>query len=142
MLKKKRRRSIQFKSENKFANKDEARKKRLEKRESLVEANGGKVKPRKRMKRTRKARLIYSAIIITMIAFVCIAVLSVMSLRVEEQRIMAEREALLSKKERLEYELHQIDSLEYVEQQARQLLKMIKPGEILYILPQKENLND
>ncbi len=142
MLKKKRRRSIQFKSENRFADKEEARKRRQEKRESITEANGGKVKSRKRMKRTKKARLIYSAIIITMIAFVCVAIFSVMSLKVEEQKIMAEKAALLSQKERLEYELLQIDSLEYVEQQARQLLKMIKPGEILYILPQKENLND
>ena len=35
----------------------------------------------------------------------------------------------------LEEELTRVDETDYIEQQAREQLHMIKPGEILYLLP-------
>ena len=50
-----------------------------------------------------------------------------------EQTLIAKQE----EKSRLESEFAMVNNLEYVEAQARERLKMIKPGEILYIFDEQ-----
>ena len=63
-----------------------------------------------------------------------------------ERDKLAEKNAELEKtKEDLTAELEHIDSAEYIEQQARKTLRLIKENEILFILPSeldKETVKD
>ena len=49
--------------------------------------------------------------------------------------VQAQLEELEKRRSELENELLMVNSDEYVEQQARSQLHMIKPGEVLYIIP-------
>ena len=54
-----------------------------------------------------------------------------------QKQVEAEHEALLQEKIKLEEELNHVMDPKYIEQQARTQLRMIYPGEILYVLPDK-----
>jgi len=53
----------------------------------------------------------------------------------ERARVQAQLDELEKRRSELENELLMVNSDEYVEQQARSQLHMIKPGEVLYIVP-------
>ena len=53
----------------------------------------------------------------------------------ERARVQAQLDELEKRRSELENELLMVKSDEYVEQQARSQLHMIKPGEVLYIVP-------
>jgi cell division protein FtsB len=72
-----------------------------------------------------------------------IQVYHIYSLAKEREELTLNRYALEKERDRLEEELNNVNSTEYVEQQAREQLKLIMPGETLYIFPKKEdNSND
>lgn len=148
MLKKKRRRSLQYKNESKVADKidsDDLKKKRKAKRKEKIQKNTDQLDEAlivKKPKRKSKYRFVYSAIIIGMIALIGMTVYSVISQQMEYKKVIAEQEALKREKAKLEHELKQVDTLEYIEDQARSVLRMVKPGEILYIIPEPETEND
>jgi cell division protein FtsB len=60
------------------------------------------------------------------------------SLKIEESRAESDLAALQKEKQELEEELSHVYSKEYIEQQARAELRMIFPGEILYVLKDGE----
>jgi cell division protein DivIC len=74
------------------------------------------------------------------VVFIVIAILivttaiNIISLKMEQAKARDELQALNEIKARLQEEISHIDNEEYIEQQARQQLKMIFPGETLYIL--------
>ena len=53
----------------------------------------------------------------------------------ERARVQAQLDELEKRRSELENELLMVNSDEYVEQQARSQLHMIRPGEVLYIVP-------
>lgn len=147
MLKKKKRRSREFKSSNQVISIEEAREERRRKRTETVEKKNKVRVPKASMTERRaikKARVrgIYILVILVIIAIIGAAALNVVSVKINQGKVQKEQEALLEEKNRLENELQSIESPEYIEQQARQQLKMIKPGELLYVLPDKENKED
>jgi cell division protein FtsB len=66
----------------------------------------------------------------------------IVALKTNEARVTAEFEAAMDKKARLESELQHIDDPAYIEQQARTRLRMVKPGEIYYVLPENDGETD
>ena len=62
----------------------------------------------------------------------------IVSLLYEKSKLEDEHDRLAALKERLEQELESVNSPEYIEQQARSHLRLVKPGEILYILPESD----
>lgn len=140
MMRQKKKRSRQFKDENKVLQTEEPNEKRKKRKASKAEnkeEKRDKVTSKRRSSRAAKRRLIYTTIIILIIVVVGASGLNIYNVIKEEKQIKEEQAALINQKEKLQYQLDQVDSLEYIEQQARQLLRMIKPGEILYILPEK-----
>lgn len=116
---------------------------REERRDKRIQAVTKKARNERRTKEElshRKAakilrrRLIYSGIFIIIIAIIGFSIYNIISLKIEQARATAELESLIQEKESLTEELSQVDSREYIEQQARQELRMILPGETLYIL--------
>ena len=60
---------------------------------------------------------------------------NIISLKMEQSKLEAKQQKLEEKKKELKEEKKAVNDPEYIEEQARQQLKMIKPGEILYMLP-------
>ena len=83
-------------------------------------------------------RLTFGIVTTALVVLIAISGLNIMELRADDA---AAEEALVQKQEektRLENEYAMINDLEYIEAQARERLKMIKPGEKLYIFDNQE----
>ena len=63
-------------------------------------------------------------------------------MKYDTKALEAKNQELLLEKESLKEELDNVNDAEYIEEQARVQLKLIKPGEILYILQNDENEGD
>ena len=143
MFKKKKRRSKAFKSNSRIIDIDDARIQRKKKREEAVKKKAGaqKTKPviteRKAGKLARR-RIVYFFIFIAIVCLIGASAINIVSVKLSEAKTIEEQQALLKQKEKLESELSQVNDPKYIEQQARQQLGMIKPGEILYVLPEQE----
>ena len=142
MLKRKKRRSREFKNNSRVIDLDEARQRRKQKREEAAEKKY-KVRKKKSVVTQRQAgkkarrRMVYFVIFLAILGIIAASVFNIVNLKLTEAKTMKEQQALLEQKARLERIYSQVNSPEYIEQQARQQLKMIKPGEILYVLPEK-----
>ncbi|MFV0516721.1 MAG: FtsB family cell division protein [Aminipila sp.] len=145
MFKQKKKRSKEFKGSDKVIDFEQARVERREKRKEAAikkHSKGRKVSvselsERKISKRNRK-RLIYSMVIIGIIAVISVSIFHVYLLQKEYEDIVAQNKELQKKRQDLTEELGNVNNPEYIEQQARQHLRMVKPGEILYILPAQQ----
>ena len=59
---------------------------------------------------------------------------NIIGLHLEQNDLKKQETSLEERRDELTEELKNVDDLEYIEEQARKLLRMIKPGEVLYIL--------
>ncbi len=83
----------------------------------------------------RRRRLIYLAVFAVALVIVFFTVQNLITLKMEERELLQQQRELEARKAELEEELTQVEEQDYIEQQAREQLHMIKPGEILYLLP-------
>lgn len=85
-------------------------------------------------------RLLYMVAIFIVLAVTTYYAYNVIAVEIVQKQVEAEHEALMLEKAELEDELKNVSDPKYIEQQARTQLRMISPGEVLYILPdmQKE----
>jgi cell division protein FtsB len=140
---KKKRRSREFKNNSQVIDIEEARESRKRKREEAAEKKY-KVRRTKTAVTERQAgkkarrRMVYFVVLLFIFGIIAVSAFNIVSLKLTEARIIKEQQELLDQKAKLEQIYSQVNSPEYIEQQARQQLKMIRPGEILYVLPQKE----
>ncbi len=95
-----------------------------------------KAKDWKKKKRVRinRGRMALTVIVIFLIAGLGMSVKNIFDLRAEQKALTEENEALVVEKKSLQEELENVKDYDYIEEQARIQLKLIKPGEILYIL--------
>ena len=109
-----------------------------EKRKARQEAVGKKRKlsdaARKRRNRRRLVILGIFIVLCVVIGLVGKSVVNLVQLESEKKAREAELEALQQEIEKDEATLKQVNSDEYIEQQARSELRMIKEGEVLYII--------
>lgn len=145
MFKQKKKRSREFKNTDKIIDLEQARVERRERRKQASIKKQNKVKKsvfnelseRKVNQRNRK-RLIYFCVILGIMLVIGVSIFRVYSLQKEYEDIAAQNKALKDEKQDLTEELGNVNNPEYIEQQAREQLRMIKPGEVLYILPQTD----
>ena len=88
----------------------------------------------KKKVRVNHSRLAMTVFLVVMVCALTMSVGNIFSLRAEQKALKEENDALRLEKESLEEELENVSDNEYIEEQARIQLKLIKPGEILYIL--------
>ena len=81
--------------------------------------------------------MFYLSVFLAGLAVVLYYGFSVFQVESEQERVEAEKAALLAEKAKLEEELRHVTDPTYIEQQARTELRMIRPGELLYVLPEK-----
>ena len=95
-------------------------------------------------KRKIKSRIkfIYLGAAIIAIIVVAIYAYNIVAVELYQNQVEAENLALTNQKIKLQEELKNVSDPKYIEQQARTQLRMIFPGEILYVLPEKAEEND
>lgn len=81
-----------------------------------------------------KRRLVYLLVLVVILAVSSFSVYNLISQKAALNEAKAKQEQLQKEKEKLQQELTQVNSDEYVEQQARKQLNMIKPGELLFVV--------
>ncbi len=94
---------------------------------------------RKRKVRVNRGRLILTVIVVILIAVVGMSIKNVFDLRAEQKNLQEENQNLLQQQEALKAELENVNDPDYIEEQARIQLRMIKPGEILFVLDKDNN---
>ena len=92
------------------------------------------VKRKKSRRKVSAFKILYWAIVVALIVTIGFVIKNIISLHMEKNRLEKQEQELLNTKEELNAELKNVDDLDYIEEQARKLLKMIKPGEVLYVL--------
>ncbi len=94
---------------------------------------------KKKTKITNMRKFVTSVIVVILIAFVGVSVFRIVKLTNQRNELQASNAELLKLKEDLTAEFDHINSTEYIEQQARKELKMIKENELLFIVDEEEN---
>lgn len=94
-----------------------------------------------RRRRTKKRRRtgVYVVVIVLVLAVFGMLLHNVIGLKMEQHELEAKKVELEKKKKELKEEKKAVSDNDYIEEQARKQLKMIKPGEILYVLPDEED---
>ena len=125
---------------------EEAQRRRGEKRDASISPKAARRRQEALDREEENARktfingrkVFFSSITIIIVITIAISGINIMELHKAtakaEQALVAKQE----EKVRLESEYAMINNLDYIETQARERLKMIKPGEILYIFGEKD----
>ena len=103
-------------------------------RHQSAQESAAKAAPKKKKVRINRGRIALTVIVLVLIAVVGVSVKNIFDLRAEQKELTETKKELASEKAALEEELKNINDLDYIEEQARIQLRLIKPGEILYIL--------
>ena len=99
----------------------------------MAERNGRK------KKRVNVVRLVLALIVVVLVGVGAVSVKTIIGLHLEKSELEKENAMLEQEKSDLQAELKSIDDLEYIEEQARKQLRMIKPGEVLFVLDEKRS---
>ena len=92
----------------------------------------------KKKVKLNKSRILILAIIIAVALFVGISAKNIITLKMENAQLQQKNEQLEAERQKLKKEYKNIDKKEYVEKQAREVLKMVKPNEKLIIIEDDE----
>jgi len=144
MKKRNRGRSRKFYKETRVVDIREAREERRRSRtetQSKKEKTANSEKPKKKRKKKRLWRrtLIYMGIICIIFLLAGLSVYKIVDLKLEENRLEGQKQELIKEQKKLKEELKNVNDPEYIEQQARKQLKLIMPGETLYVLPDEKD---
>lgn len=94
---------------------------------------------KKKLKIVNTKRFVASVIILILIASVGMSVINIVQLTIQKKELQAKNAELIKLKEDLTSEMDFINSAEYIEQQARKDLRMIKENELLFIVDDEED---
>ena len=108
------------------------------KKETFEEVKTDERKKKKKKIVINIRRLAGSMIICIFIMSVGVSAIKLIQLDRERDELLEKQANLKELKEELTAELEHIDSAQYIEQQARKNLRLIKENEILFILPDEE----
>ena len=98
-----------------------------------------KTTTRKKKKKLNVGRLVLSLIVLFLLIGCAFSIKNIVTLHIEKSHLEKTQKELEQKKDDLTAELKNVNELDYIEEQARKQLKMIKPGEVLYVLDGKKN---
>lgn len=125
---------------------EEARRRRQEKRRSEQrkseererEAARRNTRGKMAIRRSRnRRRLMIGIIVMFVIALISFSVINIISLKKEQHDMKEQKQELLDEKDELTKELENANDLENIEEQARDQLRLIKPGEKIYVFPEE-----
>ena len=80
--------------------------------------------------------MVYAVIILCIIAAVSTSILQIVKLKAEYKEAEQINQQLQEQKKELEQQLEASGGKDFLEEEARKQLRMIKPGETVYIVPE------
>lgn len=88
----------------------------------------------------KRKRIVRTRILIILVVFVILAVCArdIVKLEIENKKLKDENKALTEQRDKLKIELKNVNSKEYIEDRARQQLRLVNPDEILFVFPEDE----
>lgn len=116
------------------------RKKRKDEKEKLEEIRAQSTpesRKKKRKKAGRTKKILIFIMIVAVLAFVGGAVSQVIKLNLELKDAKEQKEKKVAEQAKMQRNLDRINDPEYIEEQARERLRMIRQGEILYVFPEE-----
>lgn len=93
----------------------------------------------KRRRTVRRNRLIIIAIILLVVGMYA---RNIVKLEYENRKLKEENKALTEQRDKLKIELKNVNSKEYIEDRARQQLRLVNPDEILFVFPGEDEDGD
>ena len=87
----------------------------------------------------RKKHITYAVIIFAIIAAIGLSAINIISLKAEYKEAEQQHQQLLEQKAEMEQQLKDSKKDKYIEDEARQQLRMVKPGETVFIVPNQQN---
>lgn len=96
---------------------------------------------KRKLKKVSRNIFVYLLMAVIVLSIVGFSVFRIVDLKLEERQLLAQQEALIQEKEKLKEQLANVNNPEFIEQEARKQLKLIMPGETLYILKDETNEN-
>lgn len=99
----------------------------------------GHMKSREQRRKKKKmhlnmSRLLFRVVIVVLVCVTALSIRKIVILKIEQSELKEQQKALKEKRTKLKNELKNIDNKNYIEEQARKQLNMVKPGEILYMI--------
>ncbi len=96
---------------------------------------------KKKLRIVNMKRFVGSVIVVVLIACVGMSAINIAKLTHQRNQLQAKNAELIKMKEDLTAEMEYINSAEYIEQQARKELKLIKDNELLFIISEEDKDN-
>jgi cell division protein FtsL len=93
---------------------------------------------RNRIRRLNQIRIAIFIVVVVLFVVVTMSIKNVFDLTLEQHELKKENEDLKEQKAALEREFENINDKNYIEEQAREQLNMVKPGEIVYIVEEDD----
>lgn len=93
-------------------------------------------------KKYNRMKLLKLAVILIIVGVFGVSIKNIVLLQAENKELKDKQESLVTEKEVLKNELKNVNDKDYIEEQARIQLRMIKPGEIIYILQEEQKKNE
>ena len=93
-------------------------------------------------KPANRRNLIIAAVVLLLLAA---SVRNIVTLELENRRLKNKQKELIEQRKELKIELRNVNSKEYIEEQARKQLRLVNPDEILFVFPNekdKDNAKD
>lgn len=143
------RRSTEYRNNSRVIDMDEARRQRQEKRqaeqarkeEKEIRAKKRNTRGKRAIRKSRRRKsLIRIAVVAGILLVVFLLVVNIITLKKEQHDVMKEHDRLKEQKEELQQEIKDAGNAENVEDEARDQLRLVKPGETLYLFP--DDVND
>lgn len=91
------------------------------------------------MQRAKRAGPIALIVVILIFFAAAASIKSIISLEIEHRQLLKENKELTEKRDTLKIELKNVNSKEYIEEQARKQLRLVNPDEILFVFNEDEN---
>ncbi len=86
----------------------------------------------------KQHRIIIIAIILTVLLILSNYIVNIVSLTIENRKLRAQQEKLVEERDRLKSKLKNVDSPDYIEEQARKQLRLMNPNEIIFLFDEED----
>jgi len=96
---------------------------------------------KRKLKKASRNLFVYLIMTLVVLSIAGFSIFRIIDLKMEEYQLLSQQEALIAEKEKLKEQLANVNNPEFIEQEARKQLKLIMPGETLYILKDEADEN-
>lgn len=111
-------------------------KKRAKRQKRLQQEQASGKRPKKRRRKMNRAVL---ALIVVVGIGMLASVRNIVKLKLENNQLRKQNQQLQEKRDDLKEELKNVNSKEYIEEKAREQLRLVNPDEILFVFEDDES---